>query len=314
MNSVSCSWKHSSSSLVVLLLVVVLSACGSSSPPERPVAREAGQLAELVDEFGTFYSYVPTTMSGAPKILVLIHGTPLKSEPAEWNGEYYITNWIDFAEEYGFVLLAPVFNQEDFSSRLGDHALSGYRGLFGREIGADEWVLRLVEAYQQAFGTEIEKFYLYGHSAGGQFIGRFLVTHPERVERAVITAAATYPHPNSEIAWPFGMGELHAEIEWDSETVNQLDIVPDEEKWLSATQIPLTVIVGLNDRAELPVSLIPGQKGNNRYVIARNWVQDMAAFAEENGLESRFKLEIVPGIGHTMRGLLSYSQVALASE
>ena len=110
------------------------------------------------------------------------------------------------------------------------------------------------------------------------------------------------------------MGELHAEIVWDSETSKRLDIVPDKEKWLSATQIPLTVIVGLNDTAELHSSLIPGQKGKNRYVIARNWVQDMAAFAEENGLESRFKLEIVPGQGHSMTGLIRHSQGALVSE
>jgi hypothetical protein len=314
MISVTCVRRYICASLFMPLLFAVVSACGTEPPPEPPVVREAGRVAELEDAYGTFYTYVPTTVPTMPHILVLVHGTPLKSETVEWNAEYYIANWIDFAEEHGFVLLAPVFNQENFSSRLGDHALSGYRGLFGREIGADEWVLRLVDAYQQAFDSETEKFYLYGHSAGGQFTGRFLVTHPERVEKAAITAAATYPQPNSEIAWPFGMGELHADIEWDSETIKQMDIVPDEEKWLSATQIPLTVIVGLNDTAELPASLIPGQKGRNRYVIARNWVQDMAAFAEENRQESRFKLEIVPGIGHTMSGLLSYSQAALVSE
>jgi hypothetical protein len=95
--------------------------------------------------------------------------------------------------------------------------------------------------------------------------------------------------------------------------VLHVDIVPDKETWLAATQVPLTVIVGLNDTGELPRYLIPGQKGNNRYVIARNWVADMAAFAEANGLESRFRFVIVPGIGHSMTGLMPYSQEALIS-
>ena len=73
-----------------------------------------------------------------------------------------------------------------------------------------------------------------------------------------------------------------------------------------------TVIVGLGDTAELPADLIPGQKGKNRFTIARNWVQDMATFAEANGLESHFQLSIVPGQGHSMSGLLPYSQEALA--
>lgn len=102
-------------------------------------------------------------------------------------------------------------------------------------------------------------------------------------------------------------------IEWDAETVNEVDIVPDDEKWLAATQVPLTVIVGLEDRAELPLSLIPGQKGRNRFTIARNWVRDMGAFAQANGFESRFRIDIIPGQGHSMVGLLPYSQEALAS-
>jgi poly(3-hydroxybutyrate) depolymerase len=243
--------------------------------------------------------------------LVLIHGTPSTKYDAD--AHYYVTQWLDFAEKYGYILIAPAFNQKNFSSRLGDHAMSGYRGLFGRKIGADEWVLRLVRAHQQAFGAASAPFYLYGHSAGGQFTGRFLVTHPESVKKALITAAATYPQPTTEVAWPFGMGELHADIEWDAETINHVDIAPDKQKWLAATQVPLTVIVGLNDTEELPVELIPGQKGRNRYIIAQNWIQDMATFAEANGLKSRFKLTIVPGRGHSMSGLIPYSQGALVA-
>jgi hypothetical protein len=40
----------------------------------------------------------------------------------------------------------------------------------------------------------------------------------------------------------------------------------------------------------------------------------MAAFAEANGLESHFKLEIIPAQGHSMSGLLPYSQEALVSQ
>jgi len=266
------------------------------------------------DVFGRFYAYVPTTVPENPEILVLVHGTPPEDQTAEENARYYAASWIDFAEGQGVILIAPAFNQGDFSSRLGDHAMSGYRGLFGREIGADEWVLRLVKAHHQTFGSADDRFILYGHSAGGQFTGRFLVTHPESVKQAVITSAATYPQPNTQVAWPFGMGELHTEIEWGPDTFQQVDIVPDKGKWLAATQIPLTVIVGLNDTAELPAALIPGQKGKNRFTIARNWIQDMAAFAEENGLESQFKLELIPGRGHSMSGLIPYSQAALISE
>ena len=37
-------------------------------------------------------------------------------------------------------------------------------------------------------------------------------------------------------------------------------------------------------------------------------------FAEENGLESQFEFEIIPGQGHSMSGLLPFSQEALVSQ
>lgn len=298
--------------VVCLALALLWSGCGSPPVPPPPVAIEVGQVARLEDRFGPFYAYVPATAPPEPDILVLVHGTTSDIETPEASAHFFIVSWTDFAEKHGLVLIAPAFDQEHFSSHLGDHALGGYRGLFGRDIAADAWVLRLVGAHQQAYGGLDKRFYLYGHSAGGQFVARFLVTHPELVQRAVISAAATYPQPDAAVAWPFGMGELVADVEWDAETVRHVDVISDKQKWLAATQIPLTVIIGLNDTSELPA--YPGQNGKNRFVIARNWVRDMEAFAAENGLTSRFQFEVVPGKGHSMSGLLRFSEKAMLSE
>ena len=109
------------------------------------------------------------------------------------------------------------------------------------------------------------------------------------------------------------MGELHADIEWDDGSIHQVDIQQDKQKWVDAVQIPVRVVVGLNDTAELPQALIPGQKGNNPTIIARNWIQNMTTFAETNGVESQFELALIPGIGHSMIGLVPYCQDSLVS-
>ena len=295
--------------IIWLVPAIILSGLNAVPTPEPAVPSIRGKIIQTEDVYGTFYTYAPTASSAETGIIVLIHGTPAKEATAEQTAFFYIEGWKDFAEKQGLLLISPAFNQEDFSSREGDHALGGYRGLFGREIPADEWVLRLVKAHQKAFGLPDRPFYLYGHSAGGQYVGRFLVTHPKQVKGAVISSAATYPQPNPEVAWPFGMGSLNDDIEWDEKTKNHVDIIPDKQKWLGATQVPLTVIVGLNDTAEL--TQYPGQKGNNRFGIARAWVLDMGKFAEENGFKSKFKIEIIPGKGHSMSQLIPYSQKAL---
>ena len=297
--------------VLIFLLAMIVVGCGTEVSHELTAEYKIGEVVAIEDVFGVFFVYAPLSMSQNPDLLVLIHGTPAGTWSVEETAKYYIDHWINFAEQEGIVLIAPSFNQEDFSSRKGEleDKMTGYRGLFGREIGADEWVLRIVDAYQQAFGETNEKFWLYGHSAGGQFVGRFLVTHPERVEKAVITAAVTYPQPNPEVAWPYGMGGLHTQIEWDESTIRQEDVVPDPQKWLEATQIPLTVLVGLNDVTEQLQR--PGQKGANRVVIARNWVEDMKSFAQENGLECNYEYHFIAGKGHSMYGLVEFSQEAM---
>ena len=296
---------------LILLMTAILVSCGTETDPELTVEYKKGEVVTVEDVFGVFFVYAPTTLPPEPGLLVLVHGTPAETSFAEETAKFYIDNWIDFAEGEGIFLIAPSFNQENFSSRKGEieDMMTGYRGLFGREIGADEWVLRIVDAYQQEFGSTDEKFSLYGHSAGGQFVGRFLVTHPERVDKAVITAAVTYPQPNPEVAWPYGMGELHTQIEWDERTIRQEDVVPDPQKWLEGTQVPLTVLVGLNDVTTQLQR--PGQKGANRVVIAKNWVEDMKLFARDNGLECKYEYQFIAGIGHSMYGLVEYSQEAM---
>jgi poly(3-hydroxybutyrate) depolymerase len=202
----------------MLMLAALTGGCNPHQAPDPPVPRQSDAVTAAKDFYGTFYSFSPTQINSKTEILVLIHGTPSAEQAAEQSAQDLIAAWQDFAAINGWILIAPAFNQEDFSSRLGDHALGGYRGLFGRQIMADAWVLRLVQADQKAYHLSERQFYLFGHSAGGQFTARFLVTHPDLVKRAAITTAATYPQPDPGVAWPFGMGELDAEIEWDEVT------------------------------------------------------------------------------------------------
>ena len=305
--------QYSSFSILLILFIVII-----ASPGCQPLVVEnpqltltPGEITENQDTYGTYYLYLPTTPSDLPQSLVVIHGTPAKDLTAGETALYYAENWAPFAEEMGWLLLAPAFNQSDFSSRKGEitDALTGYRGLFGREIGADEWVLRLLGLGWEALGWEGRPFILYGHSAGGQYVGRFLVTHSERVERAVISAAVTYPQPDPAVSWPYGMGTLSSEISWEDGTTAQVEITPDQEKWLAATQVETKVIVGLNDLE--PQLQRPGQEGRVRLAIGQNWVESMGEFAAENGLESQITFEAIPGKGHSMLGLLSFCQDAL---
>jgi len=292
-------------------VIIASSGCQSAIVGNPQPNLISGEITENEDHYGLYYFYAPASPSNPPQTLVVIHGTPAKDLTAGETALYYAEHWAPLAEEQGWLLIVPAFNQADFSSRAGEitDALTGYRGLFGREIGADQWVLRLLGLGREALGWPEAPFLLYGHSAGGQFVGRFLVTHPDLIERAVISAAVTYPQPDPAVSWPYGMGPLNSEIIWEDGAIEQVEVTPDQEKWLAATQVDLKVIVGLNDLE--PQLQRPGQEGRVRLAIAQNWVVAMGEFAAENGLESHISFEAIPGKGHSMLGLLPYSQNAL---
>lgn len=180
---------------IIVLVLLVLPGCQTLLPEDPAPTLIPGKITENQDTYGTYYLYTPTTPSDPPQSLVVIHGTPAKDLSAGETAFYYAEHWAPIAEEQGWLLLVPAFNQADFSSRKGEitDSLTGYRGLFGREIGADEWVIRLLGLARAQLGWEESPFLLYGHSAGGQYAGRFLVSHPELMQRAVISAAVTYP-------------------------------------------------------------------------------------------------------------------------
>jgi len=278
-------------------------------PPSEDL--NSGQIVGFQDTYGPYFLYRPTNPSDPPQTLVVIHGTPAKDLSAGETALYYAEHWAPFAEEQGWLLIVPAFNQADFSSRKGEitDALTGYRGLFGREIPADEWVTRLLGLGREALGWPEAPFLLYGHSAGGQYVGRFLVTHPDLVEKAVISAAVTYPQPDPAVSWPYGMGALSSKIVWEDDTTALVNITPDLEKWLAATQVQAKVIVGLNDLE--PQLTRPRQEGRVRLAIGQNWVAAMRDFAADNGLESQISFEAIPGKGHSMLGLLPFCQNAL---
>jgi pimeloyl-ACP methyl ester carboxylesterase len=153
-------------------------------------------------ELGSVASFVP---SGPVRVLVLAHGFPWAdgSQSDSFLADYAqvaVDRWTAFAEAHHAIVIAPPFGGSEFG---------GYRALFGRKIDADEFVNAVVD---HVAGEHIPsfngRFTLHGHSAGAQFAARYLVTHPERLEEVILSAAGAYPFPDPALPWPDGMAAV----------------------------------------------------------------------------------------------------------
>jgi pimeloyl-ACP methyl ester carboxylesterase len=263
-------------------------------------------------------SRVASFIASTPvRILVLAHGFPWldgsksDDELAQYAQEA-VERWTAFAEAQHAIIVAPAFGGSDFG---------GYRALFGRSIDADEFVNALVD---EVGGKHIPqfsgRFSLHGHSAGGQFAARYLVTHPERLEAAVLSAPGAYPFPDSALPWPNGMAavvrdELSGTPD-DGKAPGQAAgsvYVPRPSGWLTAaSEVPVTVLVGSRDtESQWPE---PGQPGSTRIERATAWVSSMRRQAEIGGKTSMIRFVAAEGLDHDEASMAVPAQEILAGK
>jgi len=269
------------SRLRVILLtgawVAVCTCCPVCQAAKRRAPRyQRRSLETIKTEYGHYVRYVPDRFRRPIRPLVVVHGSIGKEETALDLARKFAERWIPVAERHGVVLIAPAFDK----SRFG-----GYRHLKGKTMGADDFVFRILADLAEDIGRVDQKIYLYGHSAGGQYAHRFLVTHPTRVRAAAISAPGNYAYPDDMIGWPYGRKNS-----------------PNPNGFIEASLLPATVVIGSKD-------VIPKnmgglfQKGKNRVERAHHWVDGMRELAKANRKKPKIALDIVDGVGHNSRRL-----------
>lgn len=249
------------------------------------------EIASLSNENGTYHVFVPR--AEPKRILVIAHGTPGTNETAIALSERFIKRWTDFAKKKRLLLISVAFDRENFGSE-GKYGYGGYRGLFGRTIGADEHVIQLIEEFQLLCSIQDGRFLLYGHSAGGQFLNRFCVTHPDRIAAAVASSPGRFAFPTETARWPYGIGRFDRSISWSETEKPKVVVEPDLENFRRAAALPITVVYGENDLDKQPKR--DAHPGTTRIDYGRGWVE---AMNELGGLETpSIKLKLEKEIGH----------------
>lgn len=273
----------------------------SQDDDPQPTAR--GKIVLKQSKHSDFHVFIPKKKP--QRILVIAHGTPGSNDETTDLSKKFIERWTDFANKRRLLLISVAFNRENFASD-SKYGYGGYRGLFGRTIGADRYVIELVESLQSQCSIQDGRFLLYGHSAGGQFLIRFCVTHPDRIAAAVASAPGRFAFPDSKVGWPYGMKRFSKTIKW-SETESQKTVhEPQEKAFRSAARLPIVVLYGEQDTEEQPKRA--AHPGKNRIDYGTGWVAAMNAFVKAE--KPSVSLKIIPGIGHNSRLLTGPCQKA----
>jgi len=273
--------------LLGALVAVVLIAVGGRGGWANRIGSGAGSFA-FVDVKGdpakpiTVYTFCPKAYGPTSPIVFVMHGV-LR------NGADYRDQWIAEAERHGFLLIVPEFSQEHYpGGRM--YNLGNMFDRDGNAVPEPLWTFSVIEHLfdhvREITGNRNEKYLIYGHSAGGQFVHRFVLFKPNsRLERAVAANAGWYTMP-SDVEFPYGLKSSGV----------------SDEGLKSAFDKKLVILLGDQDIDENDryLSRTPQALEQGRHRFERGHVFFRVAKQEANRLhtELRWELRIAPGVGH----------------
>lgn len=222
------------------------------------------------------------TPADAP-ILFVFHGV-------RRDADRYLSEWLDVAARERVIVVVPEFTIEGFPGaprynhgRVIDSAGAAVP-LTDRTFAVIE---PLFDALRQRESLTASQYWMFGHSAGAQFVHRFIMTgNARRLQRAVAANAGSYMFPDERFAWPFGTRSLPAGI-WAPE---------------QAYAVPMTILLGTADNdpdyPSLPRDPEAMAQGPHRLARGHAFFAATRADAAARQMPFAWDCRLVPGVGH----------------
>jgi len=234
-----------------------------------------------------YFVYIPKVMSAEKNILYTIHGISR-------NAEEHIHGFTAQAEQYGAIIIAPLFPKESFPR---------YQQL-GTSVNLERADMAFDHVLQDAhewLGISPAPMRMFGFSGGGQFLHRYAMFYPKRVSRMVLAAPGWYTFPDPERKYPYGIKSTR---DWPN-------LKFAIENFL---QIPTLVMVGeeddLRDKDLNKTREIDSFQGLNRIERADRWTATARALSRAYDLPSEFRLENIPKACHAFESYLAHPSFA----
>jgi len=238
-----------------------------------------------------YHQYTPTYGAEGLPILVAVHGILRRAKEQARAFSIY-------AERYGFVLIAPLFCRRNFPAyqRLG---VSRQHVPCYPDIALNAV---LDEACERS-GAITDRVYLFGYSAGGQFVHRYAMEHPEKVHAVAMGAAGWYTFPDKHAPFPRGLGTRSG--------FRPIELDPQ-----SFLKIPMATFVGEHDIYQDPTfkrsPRLDLQQGLSRVERAERWANAMSDAAQDYGFDTRYDSHVMTSCGHSFTDCVE--QGGLASQ
>jgi poly(3-hydroxybutyrate) depolymerase len=271
---------------VAAWVAVALAAVGGRGAEAVPVGKSD---FVFVDEKGNadkpirVWLFRPEEFRVNSPIVIVMHGT-LR------NGETYREPWLPLAERARALVVVPEFSLEHYRDPR-TYQFGNLRTKGGQPIEESKWTFAAIEHLfdylKLLTGSTSERYFLFGHSAGAQFVHRMVLFQGgSRIALAVTANAGSYTMPSFAARFPFGLA--------DSEMT--------DVRLKAALAVPMLVLLGENDidpnDKYLPKNAEAMAQGATRFARGHAFFQAAESASERLGVPLAWTKVVVPGVGH----------------
>jgi len=241
----------------------------------------------------TVWTYLPSNYSADSAVLFVIHGNGRTAEK-------YRNAWVDIAERHSALLLVPHFTKEQFPLDSQFHQGNMFKtdsaDKILSSIPENKWTFSVIDPIFDFVVAKMknksEGYFIYGHSAGSQFVHRFLFFKPDaKVKKAVCANAGWYTMPDFNEFYPYGLKGTKC-----------------NKKYLQKLfRKKVTVLLGDQDTNTTHRSLrrTPQamKQGAHRFERGHTFYRSCQQMSDSLKVKCAWDLQLVGGVAHSNKGM-----------
>jgi poly(3-hydroxybutyrate) depolymerase len=228
------------------------------------------------------FVYKPKNYRGE-RMIIVFHGT-LR------NAEDYRDHSVSMADRFGALIVAPKFDSERFPTWR--YQRGGLLDAEGKLASPEAWtyafIPKIAETIKLREDQPAMKYWLIGHSAGGQFLVRAAAFQDTGAEGIVAANAGSQLFAHREAPFGYGFGNLPESLSSDDQI----------RQYLAA---PLTLFVGTADNKPdeyFDDSEEAMKQGGGRYQRNKASFDYGKKLAAERGWPFNWRIVEAPGVDH----------------
>lgn len=272
------------------LFLLLFSSCGDDSNEnnvEGIISNGRGKVVftdyePLKDKPITLhYSVGEGDMSSMPIVFVL-PGT-------NRDADNYIMPWKDPSNTYKCMVFALEFPAKYYTD--DEYITGNVIDKSGALVNKQYWTFSAIEAIfnyiKKETGNKSTDFYLFGHSAGAQFVHRYVIFNPDaKIKKAVSANAGWYTMPDFTVKYPYGL--------------KNTQLTANDVKLAFAKNMIIDLGQRDNDPNDASLRKTPEAmlQGAHRYARGQYFFTNSKVMASAGSYQFNWTKNEVPNVGH----------------